>query len=141
MRIVMYLARSLYIFISFIDGFKKFTLSFTKFNLFVWLFIYLFVFCFLFSSFLITLLKREVSSEITLFLRLKNFYPYNFRKLLHLRLAKADSSPLQHAWQRKAMNEKRWSSSSLFCPLGVKSLPGEPRRWSYLTLALNYIYC
>ena len=107
MRIVMYLARSLYIFISFIDGFKKFTLSFTKFNLFVWLFIYLFVFCFLFSSFLITLLKREVSGNITLFLRLKNFYPYNFRKLLHLRLTKADSSPLQHAWQRKAMNREK----------------------------------
>ena len=107
MRIVMYLARSLYIFISFIDGFKKFTLSFTKFNLFVWLFIYLFVFCFLFSSFLITLLKREVSGDITLFLRLKNSYPYNFRKLLHLGLTKADSSPLQHAWQRKAMNREK----------------------------------
>ena len=46
MRIVMYLARSLYIFISFVDGFKKLILPFTKFNLFVWLFIYLFVFCF-----------------------------------------------------------------------------------------------
>ena len=107
MRIVMYLARSLYIFISFVDGFKKFILPFTKFNLFVCLFIYLFFFCFLFSSFLITLLKREVSGEITLFLRLKNFYPYNFRKLLHLRLTKADSSPLQHAWQRKAMNREK----------------------------------
>ena len=107
MRIVMYLARSLYIFISFVDGFKKIILPFTKFNLFVWLFIYLFVFCFLFSSFLITLLKREVSGDITLFLRLKNFYPCNFRKLLHLRLAKADSSPLQHAWQRKAMNREK----------------------------------
>ena len=51
MRIVMYLARSLYIFISFIDGFKKFTLSFTKFNFFVWLFIYLFVFFFVFIIF------------------------------------------------------------------------------------------
>ena len=86
---------------------KKLILPFTKFNLFVWLFIYLFFFCFLFSSFLITLLKREVSGEITLFLRLKNFYPYNFRKLLHLGLTKADSSPLQHAWQRKAMNREK----------------------------------
>ena len=126
MRIVMYLVRSLYVFISFIDGFNDVRFCFVL---------------FFFSSFLTTLLKREVSGNITLFLRLKNFYPYNFRKLLHLRLAKAHSSPLQHAWQRKAMNEKRWSSSSLFCPLGVKSLPGEPRRWSYLTLALNYIYC
>ena len=107
MRIVMYLARSLYIFISFVDGFKKLILPFTKFNLFVWLFIYLSFFCFLFSSFLITLLKREVSGNITLFLRLKNFYPYNFRKLLHLRLTKADSSPLQYAWQRKAMNREK----------------------------------
>ena len=124
MRIVMYLARSLYIFISFVDGFKKFILPFTKFNLFVWLFIYLFVFCFLFSSFLITLLKREVSGDITSFLRLQNFYPYNFRKMLHLRLAKAHSSSLQHAWQQKAMNEKKMVVIFFVLPARIQVLAG-----------------
>ena len=124
MRIVMYLARSLYIFISFIDGFKKFTLSLPN---SISLSGYLFTcssFVFLFSSFLITLLKREVSGDITSFLRLQNFYPYNFRKMLHLRLAKAHSSSLHHAWQRKAMNEKKMVVIFFVLPARIQVLAG-----------------